>query len=81
VYFDGHRVGRRRLDMVVDDKVIVEGKATERLPLIAEPRTKAYIRITKFEIGLLLHFGLKPEFVRLFIQDSDKPIFKSEDSG
>jgi GxxExxY protein len=78
VYFDGHRVGHQRLDMVVDDKVIVEGKATEKLQLIAEPRTKAYLRISKFEIGLLLHFGLRPQFIRLFIQNSDKPLFKSD---
>lgn len=32
VYFDDRRVGRQRLDMVVDDKVIVEGKAGDKVP-------------------------------------------------
>src|SRR5690349_14443042 len=38
VYYEGHLVGRQRMDMVVDDKVIVEGKATEKLPAISEPQ-------------------------------------------
>jgi len=32
VYYKGKLVARQRLDMVVDDRVIVECKATERLP-------------------------------------------------
>ena len=70
VYFGGRRVGRQRFDMVVDDKVIVEGKSTEKLLPIAVERTKAYLRISKFEVGLLLHFGLKPEFQRFFLETS-----------
>jgi len=37
VYYKGKLVARQRLDMVVDDKVIVECKATDRLPATARP--------------------------------------------
>lgn len=74
VYFEGRRVGRQRFDMVVDDNVVVEGKATEKLQGIDISRT-AYIRISKFEVGLLLHFGLKAEFQRFFLENKFKPLF------
>src|SRR4051812_18633978 len=69
VYFKGARIGRQRLDMVIDDKVVVEGKSELILPAKTETRTEAYLRISKFEVGLILHFGLKPEFQRLFIEN------------
>jgi GxxExxY protein len=75
VYCEGRRVGQQRFDMVVDDSVIVEGKSTEKLQLIHVARTKAYIRISKFEVGLLLHFGLKREFQRFFLENKFKPLF------
>lgn len=37
VYYMGKLVARQRFDMVVDDKVIVESKATERLAASAGP--------------------------------------------
>jgi GxxExxY protein len=75
VYFEGRRVGRHRFDMVVDDRVIVEGKATEKLQAIDVSRTKAYVRISKFEVGLLLHFGLKAEFQRFYLENKFKTLF------
>lgn len=32
VYYKGHHVGKQRLDMVVDETVLVESKTLERLP-------------------------------------------------
>ena len=50
--------------MVVDDKVIVECKATDRLAASAAPQLIGYLRATKFEVGVLLHFGSHPKFYR-----------------
>jgi GxxExxY protein len=77
IYYEDRRVGYRRLDMVVDDKVLVEGKAGEKSPPIAEPKTKSYLKITKFEVGILLHFGLKPTFTRLYLENKFKPALRS----
>ena len=64
MYYKDRLVARQRLDMVVDDRVIVESKATERLSPSAGPQLIGYLRATKFEVGVLLHFGPHPKFYR-----------------
>ena len=57
VYYKGEMLGKQRLDMVVDGKLIVETKATLELHASAKPQLFNYLRATQLEIGLLLHFG------------------------
>lgn len=57
VWFEGEIIGFHRLDMIVDARVVVETKATERLSPIADRQLRSYLRATKLEVGLLLHFG------------------------
>ena len=64
VEYKGRHVCWHRLDMVVDDRVIVELKAGETLPAYAERQLMNYLRATRFEVGLLLHFGPKPAWRR-----------------
>jgi GxxExxY protein len=54
----------QRIDFVVDDKVIVENKAGPVLLQRDHDQTITYIRVTTFEVGLLLHFGPSPKFYR-----------------
>lgn len=65
VYYFGQQIAYQRLDMVVDNRVIVELKATEQLPPIAERQLSNYLRCTTLEVGLLLHFGPEPKFHRI----------------
>ena len=64
IYYKDRRIGWQRLDLVVDDKVIVEGKAGEKLPPPSRLQVITYLHATKFEVGLLLHFGPRPSFQR-----------------
>jgi GxxExxY protein len=64
VSFRGQFVGVQRLDMLVDDKVLVEGKSTAELPKVAQRQVVSYLRATSIEVGLLLHFGPSPRFYR-----------------
>lgn len=64
VYYKGRLVARQRLDLVVDERVIVECKATDRLPPSAGPQLIGYLRATTFKVGVLLHFGPHPKFYR-----------------
>ena len=72
IYYKGELVVRQRLDMVVDGCVIVECKATERLPPSAGPQLIGYLRATTFKVGVLLHFGLRPKFYRFVDSIKDK---------
>ena len=53
------------MDLVVYDWVIVEVKSTERLHPSARRQLLGYLKATRFEVGLLLHFGPEPKFNRL----------------
>ncbi len=57
IYYEGIKVGSRRLDLIVENKVIVELKAVTEV----EPRFYIqiinYLKIFKIEIGLLINFG------------------------
>lgn len=70
----GDLLAYQRLDMVVDDKLIVEAKATEKIHRRAAEQLYSYLRGTRFEVGLLLHFGRAPDFYRLFYPNSRKQL-------
>ncbi len=58
IIFKGAQIGDPfRLDMVVEDKVIVECKATENDNPIFKAQVLTYLRITGLKLGLLINFG------------------------
>ena len=57
VRFKGRHVGWQRLDMIVDDRVIVEVKATENNYPIYKTQLLTYLRLTNTKLGLLVNFG------------------------
>ena len=50
--------------MVVDDRVVVENKAAEKLCQTDRMQLISYLRATSFEVGVLLHFGAVARFER-----------------
>lgn len=66
VHFEGHVVGEFRADIVVADKVILELKAAKTIDDAHIAQTLNYLKATSIEVGLILNFGSKPEFKRLF---------------
>jgi GxxExxY protein len=58
--------------MIVDDKVIVEIKSSERLHKDAGRQVYNYLRATSLEVSLLLHFGREANFYRLVFDNSRK---------
>jgi GxxExxY protein len=65
VSYKGHDLGLQRIDMLIDDKLIVEVKSTYELHKAAPRQVFTYLRATNLEVGLLLFFGPNPSFVRL----------------
>jgi len=54
-------VGEYYADLIVNDLVIVEIKATKTLLREHEAQLLNYLKATPYEVGLLLNFGPKPE--------------------
>ena len=65
IRYKGSDLATQRLDMLVDDRVILEIKSTAELPVAAKRQLHNYLRATRLEVGLLLHFGPRPRFHRL----------------
>jgi GxxExxY protein len=74
VHFRGHCVGKFRADMIVDSKVLVELKAGDHLDPSCQAQVINYLRATRLEVGLILHFGLRPDFKRLVVTNDRKPL-------
>lgn len=55
--YEGQAVGIHRLDMLVDDKVIVELKAKEQVCQADKATTLSYLKATRKQIALILNFG------------------------
>ena len=64
VYYKEKQVGEYYADLVINDSVIVELKASEALVYENEVQLINYLRATDVEVGLLLNFGKKPEYKR-----------------
>ena len=65
VYFRNRRVGHHRLDFLVENRVIVEIKATDQLPELATRQVLVYLKATQLQLGLLLHFGPSAVYQRV----------------
>jgi len=65
VFYKGYELGRQRLDMIVDEKLVVETKSSYVLPREAKAQVYNYLKATGLEVGLLLHFGPEANFYRL----------------
>ena len=47
-----------RIDLVVNDRVMVELKSVERLASIHESQLLTYLRLSKLRVGLLINFNV-----------------------
>lgn len=72
VYYKNVEVGEYYADLIVNDKVILELKATESITEAHEFQLLNYLKSTNIEVGLLLNFGKKPDFCRKVFQNYRK---------
>ena len=64
VRFRGHEVGEHRLDLLVEDAVIVELKAIAELQDIHYATLRSYLKATGKELGLLMNFATNALTIR-----------------
>ena len=67
VYYRGVLVGEHRLDLLVEDKIVVELKAISELDDIHFAIVRSYLKATLLEHGLLLNFATMPLTVKRVI--------------
>ena len=70
VYYSKEEVGEYFADILVNNIIIIELKAAEKLCEEHEAQLINYLKATDIEVGLLLNFGKEPEFKRkIFTND------------
>lgn len=64
-------IGTRRADFIVENKVLIELKATTKLEEVHKAQIINYLRAYRFEVGLLINFGEKSLFFKRFVMNLD----------
>jgi GxxExxY protein len=72
VYCKNIEVGEYFADIIVNDLIILELKAQDYLVEENEFQLINYLKSTECEVGLLLNFGKKPEFIRKVFHNNIK---------
>ena len=74
VFYRGLSAGTYRIDMLVDQSVIVEAKTTLAITEADERQLLNYLRATDIEVGFIFNFGPKPQFRRFILEEEKKKI-------
>jgi len=74
VWFRGKKIGQYFADMIVEGAVLLELKAARTLDSAHQAQLLHYLKATEIEVGLLLNFGLRPQFRRLLFDNERKKI-------
>ena len=56
IKYKGHAVGKGRLDLLIEKKLIVELKTIERFAPIHQAQVISYLKATGLQLGLLINF-------------------------
>jgi GxxExxY protein len=59
VRYKGNVVGSGRLDLLIDDLIVVELKAVEALAPVHVAQLLSYLRVTGHRLGLLFNFNVR----------------------
>ena len=58
IYYDGQKLDIGfRMDILVDDKVIIEIKSVEELAKVHHKQILTYLKLTKLKLGILVNFN------------------------
>lgn len=67
IYYEGIEVGTRRADFIVANRIVVELKALAALEDVHIAQVRNYLRVYRFQTGLLFNFGAsRLEYKRIF---------------
>ncbi|MBK9926801.1 MAG: GxxExxY protein [Anaerolineales bacterium] len=72
VYFHGQKVGTYKADLIVNDVVLLELKAAEKIVEDHAAQLLNYLKATDIEVGLVLNFGPTAEFRRKIYDNERK---------
>ena len=72
IFYDGIEVGKRRVDFLIDNQVVLEIKAVSELNDTHLAQALNYLEGLNLEIGLLINFGSKSLEIKRIINNKVK---------
>ena len=64
LFYRDHQIGEHRLDFLVEEKIVIELKAVERLENFHFAIVRSYLKATALSDGLILNFSSMPLTVK-----------------
>jgi GxxExxY protein len=59
IFYDGEKIGTRKVDFLVEERISVELKAVTKLEDVHLVQAKNYLEAFSLRVGLLINFGAK----------------------
>ena len=59
IIYKGHIIKGQKLDLLVENEVVVEIKSLSKMPEVALAQTLSYLKATNVKRGLIINFGEK----------------------
>ena len=72
IFYDGIHVGKRRVDFLIEEKVVLEIKAVSELTDTYLAQALNYLEALNLETGLLLNFGAKSLEIKRIVNGKEK---------
>jgi len=72
IKYNDEIVGYDKLDLVVDNKVLLELKATNELHSVFRNQVLAYLKASGLKLGLLINFGKRRLEIKRYINERSK---------
>ena len=69
-----HLVGNYRTDFIIDNRIILEIKATRHIGDVQYHQMIHYLKATKLQLGLLINFGEEKVVIKRIINTSSENI-------
>ena len=67
--YKGKKIGIHRLDLIVDDKVVIELKTVERFSIHHKAQLTSYLKASGYKLGILVNFSKsKAEYRRVLVR-------------
>lgn len=73
VFYEGKLIAKRRVDFLVDEKILIEIKAISILDNVHYNQIQNYLQAFNLEVGLPVNFGFQSLQVKRFVNKNYKP--------
>ncbi len=73
IIYKDHEIAMHQLDLLVEDRVVLELKACKRVETVHLATVRSYLRAMQLDVGLILNFAAAPLNIRRVSGQAPRP--------